>query len=898
MVDEFTSLPAQSTEISPKTLLPQKPRGQLKVFLGYAAGVGKSYSMLEAANQRLTEGVDVVIGVIETHRFTETKAFIRNLEIIPLQKIISNYEIFYEMDIDAILKRKPQLVLIDELAHTNYPDSRHPKRYQDVVELLDAGINVYTTLNIQHLENLSDVIHQITGVYVDETIPNHILDSADEIEVIDLPADELRKRIQDGKVHFPEQTSYMMEQFFRKGNLTALREIALRYAADRVDTQMLEYMEKKSINGPWPVREKILVAISAHPLGERLVRTAHRLALSLNVEWMAVYIETQEHLSYTTERSDQVAHTLKLAEDLGAKVVRIADTSIPESILTYAKKHNFTKIIVGKSPDSGRLKRFHKTILGKLIQNCGSIDIHIVSGDEGYEEKNKPFYHLRILSYRPYFLSLLIVALTTVIALFFRSWLDPVNLVMPYLAVVVVCAYYYGRGPSMLASLLGILAFDFFFIAPHLTLTVADSQYLLTFAGLLAIGLIISNLTARVRDQMDAIQRKNIQTQTLLSLSRDLTTAIGLEAILETIIDHICQTIAREAVIFLPRDGILEISGKSKGFQLDEQKTRIASLAFENNKPTGNGTDTYTSSSYRFQPMRTRQGILGVLGVDLVQLSSYHKSEQLQLFDAYTSLAAMSIERSLLDEWAKENQVLKESERLKTALLNSISHDLRTPLATITGALDSLKEAEQDKQNIVLDQIAKLDLIQTASEEAQRLNLLVQNLLDMTRLESGAVRLHLGETDLRDLISTALSHTQDLFQNRQIVVNIPDDLPGVMLDFIMMEQVLINIFDNAIKFSDPGTVIEITVTLQFGSVEILISDQGIGIPPEALELVFDKFYQADNTNQTSGTGLGLSICRGIVEAHCGKIVAENREGGGTIIKILLPLQAAESERPL
>ena len=864
-------------------------RGRLKVFLGYAAGVGKTYAMLEATHQRLAEGTGAVVGFVETHGRSETEALLGGLEIIPRQNIEYRGVRVTEMDIDAILARNPQLVVVDELAHTNIPGSRHPKRYQDVEELLKRGISVYTTLNIQHLESLNDVVQQITGVKVRETIPNRILDQADEIEVIDLPPEELLDRLTAGKVYIPEQAARASQLFFRKGNLTALREIALRHAAERVDTQMLDYMETKAIPGPWPARERILVAISAHPMSERLVRAGRRLADNLNAEWHVVYVETPDRMRYSPVHSERVARTMRLAEELGAQVVTLSGHAVPEAILEYAHKHNVTKIIAGKPLRPRWYELLRGSILDEIIRGCGPIDVYVISDKSGPIQTNLRDKWRPHGPYIRYVYSTLVIALVTLVSIPLRPLFHPVNLVMLFLAGVVITALYFGRGPSILASFLGVLAFDFFFTDPKLTLTVYDTQYVLTFFSLLVVGLVISNLTARVRDQVEAIRKRQDQTRILYSLSRDLTTAAGMEAVLETVVRHVGQTLAGDVVIFLPRNGKLELCAASPEFRIEENEYAIAAWAFEHGQPTGWGTETLPASSIRFQPLKTPQGPLGILGVKPNASRNFFNPEQRQILEAYTSLATVAIERALLDEQARQAQVLRESERLQTALLNSISHDLRTPLATISGSLESLQEAEKDNgERVFLDRDAKLDLIQTAREETNRLNRLVGNLLDMTRLESGELKLKKVEVDVQDLVSTALSHMREWLNGHPVKVEIPDRVPVVYLDFILMEQVLINLLDNAIKYSPSGTPIEIQVKSGNATLEIQIADRGVGIPPEDLTRVFDKFFRIEQTGKPRGTGLGLSICKGIVEAHGGRIWAENRSGGGTKMQLSLP----------
>jgi two-component system sensor histidine kinase KdpD len=866
----------------------RQSRGRLKVFLGYAAGVGKTFAMLEAAHQRIADGIDVVAGYVETHGRAETEALLDHLEIIPRRSEEYHGALLSEMDVDAILARRPALVLVDELAHSNTPASRHPKRFQDVEDLLNNNIDVYTTLNIQHLESLNDVVQQITGVKVRETIPDRILEEADDIEVIDLPPQELIARLKAGKVYLPEQAARASRMFFRKGNLTALREIALRHAAARVDSQMLDYMEAKSIHGPWPAHERILVAISANPLSERLVRAGRRMADNFNAEWTVIYVETPERNKFSLQKNENIARTLNLAEQLGAQVITLSGTNVQATLLDYAHKHNITKIIAGKPIRPRWHESLHVSIVDEIIREGGPIDVYVISDRQNTAPVILP--HIQTsASLRQYIFSVLIILLITLISLPFQKLFHPVNLVMLYLAGVVVSALYLGRGPSMLAAFIGVLAFDFFFIDPRLTFSVYDTQYILTFISLLVVGLVISNLTARVKDQVEVLQKRQEQTHTLYSLSRDLTTAIGLETLLQTVIQHVGQTLGRKVAIFLPQNEQLVISAASPDFEQDLHEIAIATWAFEHGQPTGRGTETLPAADVRYQPLTTNRGTLGILAVRPDDSNNYLNPEQRQLLEAYASLAAVAIERVMLDQEASQAQVLRESERLQSALLNSISHDLRTPLASISGALDSLYETEQnEKDSVHLDRSAKLDLLETAREESNRLNRLVGNLLEMTRVEAGALRLNRTETDLQELISSALSHSGDRLSNHPVHVQIPENMPAVNLDYILIEQVILNILDNAIKYSQTGTPIDISVQSAQDHVEIAIADRGAGIPPENLIRVFDKFFRIEQTGSVHGTGLGLSICKGIVEAHDGQIWAKNRTGGGAIITFTLP----------
>jgi two-component system sensor histidine kinase KdpD len=869
----------------------QHKRGQLKIFLGYAAGVGKTYAMLEAAHQRKAEGIEVVVGYVETHRRAETEAMAADLEIIPRKKIQYRGIDLPEMDVDAVLARRPQLALVDELAHTNVPGARHLKRYQDVEELLDAGIDVYTTLNIQHLESLNDVVAQITGIKVHETIPDRVLDNVSEIELIDLPPDELLVRLKEGKVYIPEQAARAIEKFFRKGNLTALRELALRRTAERVDDQMRAYMQTQAIPGPWPAAERLMVCISPSPLAERLVRSARRLAGELNAEWLAIYVETPGHSRLPQEKRDRIARNLRLAEELGAKTLTLPGQSVAETIINYARQHNVTKVIVGKPLRPRWDELLRGSVVDRLARQSGSIDVYIISGEPSpatvpEDVPWRPHHPLR-----RYLWGALLVVVATAISSLFHLRISPTNLVMIYLLSVIIAATYLGSGPAILVSILSVLAFDFFFVPPFLTFAVSDTEYILTFFGLLVVGIVISQLTARVREHADAAERREANTSTLYALSRDLAAADSLNEILKAIMIHVGQAFGREAMIFLPdpsREGMLEPYTNNPDLTPDENELAVAVWAFQHGQPAGRGTDTLSAAEARYLPLKTSQGVVGVLGVRPGGRGVQLLPEQRRLLEAFASQAALAIERAQLADQARQAQLLQATEKLQTALLNSISHDLRTPLVTITGALSSLEE-----DGVVMDEEIRRSLVVTAREEADRLNRLVGNLLNMTRLEAGVMRVVKEPVEIQDAIGAALEQVGDRLDGRSVVIDAPEDLPFVPLDFVLIVQVLVNLLDNAIKYSPPSSPIELQVSQSQDIVQVEVCDRGSGIPPEDLERVFEKFYRVHQPGNVTGTGLGLSICRGIIEAHGGHIWARNRFDGGACIRFTLPKQESE-----
>lgn len=863
-------------------------RGKLKIFLGYAAGVGKTYAMLEAAHQRKEQGWDVVVGYVETHNRVETEELVAGLDILPRKQVEYHNIVLTELDVDAVLKRHPQLVLVDEFAHTNAPGSRHPKRYQDVQEILEAGIDVYTTLNIQHLESLNDIVAQVTGVVVRETIPDRIIDEASEIEVIDLPPDELLIRLGEGKVYIPDQAARAIQKFFRKGNLTALREMSLRRAAERVDGQMRSYMQTRAIQGPWAAGERLLVCISPSPLAEKLVRTTRRLAGELNAEWVAVYVEIASKPENDPVKRERIGRILQLAEELGGKSFTLAGRSIQEAVLDYARKNNITKVVVGKPLKPRWQEMLTGSIVDQLVYASGDIDIYVISAREGAANLSVPRNWQPHRPLRRYLLSLGLVAISTILGLAVRGELEPTNLVMLYMASVVISAIFLGRGPSLLAAVAGVLAFDFFLVPPYLTLAVSDTQYIVTFGALLVVSLVISSLTAQGREQAEAALRRESQTAALYDLGRDLTSAADLTDVLQVIISHIEQAFGREVAIFLPENGHLRLLASSPGYEPDENELAVAAWAYDYDQPAGRGTDTLPAASIRCQPLKTSNGRVGILGVRPREAGNFLTTEQRQTLSAFTNQAALAIERALLAQQAQRTELLQATEKLQTALLNSISHDLRTPLVSITGALTSL-----DEQAERLNDEQRQSLINTAREEAERLNRLVGNLLSMTRIESGAIKLYIEPGDIQDVIGTALEQLGKRIANRKIEIDVPEDFPLIPMDFTLMVQVLVNVIENAVKYSPEYCAIEVSTSLENDHVHLVVADRGEGIPPEDLTRIFDKFYRVQRPESVSGTGLGLSISKGIVEAHGGQIQARRRDQGGTLIIIDLPLKEGE-----
>jgi len=884
--------PEMDTRPDPDFLLAQlkaeekvRRRGSLKIFLGYAAGVGKTYAMLEAARHRKSQGVDVVAGYIETHGRAETELLLAGLEILPRSETEYHGIRLPEMDVDAILARRPALVLVDEFAHTNAPGSRHPKRYLDVEEIRDAGIDVFTTLNVQHIESLNDVVAQVTGVIVRETVPDRVFDQADDIEVVDLPPEELLIRLQEGKVYVPDQAARAIGNFFRRGNLTALREITLRRAAKRVDDQMRAYMHAREIPGPWAAGERLMVCISPGALGDRLIRSARRLADEWQCEWRAVYVETPDHARLSTPEQEQIARALTRAEELGAKTVTLTGSPLQEVLLHYARRHNITRILVGKPLRPVWQEWLRGSLVNRLIRESGPIDIFVISGEQ---ENTEPVPVSGFFPHRPlnrYFRSVILVAAATAVSFLIRDYVAPTNLVMVYLLAVVIAATNLGKGPSILASLLGVLAFDFFFVPPYMTFAVADTEYILTFAALFAVGFVISQLADRLRVQAEVAERRRVETASLYGLSRDLAVSNSMEGILRAITDNIAQTFNRDVAVFLPdRAGTLGPIAATADYQVGENELAVAEWAFKHGQSAGRGTETLPAAQARYLPLKTSSAVIGVLAVRPHDPSRHLAPEGYRLLEGFASQAALAVERVLLSEQAQQAKLLEATEKLQSAMLNSISHDLRTPLVSITGALTSLEDQAE-----ALNEEDRRSLIRTAREETERLNRLVGNLLSMTRIESGALSLHRQPEDVQDILRTAVELLGNRAAENPIRVNVPPDFPPIPVDFALIAQVMVNILENAVKYSPPGSPIDINAGEDGATAHIEVADCGVGIPPEEAAHVFEKFYRVQRPENVSGTGLGLSICKGIIDAHGGKIFAMPRAGGGTIIAIELPL---------
>ena len=879
---------------SPEALLEAaeaERRGKLKIFLGAAPGVGKTYEMLEEAAARKREGIDVVIGVVETHGRLETEQLVRGLEAIPRRQIEYRGRVLDEMDIDAILARAPKLVLIDELAHTNAPGSRHPKRYLDVEELLAAGIDVYTTLNIQHVESLNDVVAQITRIRVRETVPDGIIDRADEIEVVDLTPGDLIQRLNEGKVYVKDQAQRALRHYFSPGNLTALRELALRRTAQRVDAQMLTYMQAHAIAGPWAAADRLLVCVNESPLSAQVVRQGRRIADQLKAKWTALYVETPRHHRLSEVERDRIADTLRLAERLGGEAITIPGNDAAKDALAYAKANNVTQIILGKSMRSRWFELLHGSVARDLMREAGNIGVQIVAAEgEPVPEKTVETRAEREgFDFLPYLVSTVTVAAALGIALAIDRLVQLPNISMVFLSAVLFSAIAYGLWPSLYATLISVLAYNFFFLPPIYTFTIADPANVVALLFFGVVAVLTSNLTARTRSQAMTAQNRAKATAELYAFSRKIAGIGDLDDLLWATSYQIASMLKVRVVILLPEGERIAVrAGYPPEDELDEADIAAAKWAWDRNRPAGRGADTLPGAKRLFLPMRTERGAIGVLGIDRDRPGPLLTPDERRLLDALSDQAAVAIERIHLAEDIDEARILAATERLRSTLLSSISHDLRTPLASIIGSVTTLRGIAADAPKA-----AREELMATIQDEAERLNRFVGNLLDITRLESGTLQFHREAVDLREIVETALRRATRILEQHRVEVDLPPDLPMLEADPPLLEQALFNLLDNAGKYAPKGSLIRIGARREGERVTIAVEDEGEGIPPEQLERIFDKFHRVqEGDKRPAGTGLGLAICRGFVEAMGGEVKAANRsDRSGARFTIELPVAA-------
>jgi two-component system sensor histidine kinase KdpD len=868
-------------------------QGKLKVFFGANPGVGKTYAMLESAHELRRDGADVVIGVVETHGRAETEALVNGLEVLPRRTVEYRGTVLKEFDLDAALARRPAIILIDELAHTNAPGLRHAKRWQDVQELLKAGITVYTTVNVQHLESLNDVVTQITGVRVRETVPDSMIERADDVELIDLPPDDLLQRLKDGKVYVSEQIQHAIKNFFTKGNLIALREMALRRTAERVDQQMEVYRRDHAVVQTWPAAETIMVCVNMKPRGPRLIRAARQMAAGLHAKWLAVYVQIPRHLRAAQAEKDRLAQTMRLAEQLGAEAATLSGEHVAQELLNYARSRNVTKIIVGKPVRSLWKEWVFGSVVSDLVHRSGDIDIYVITGEAGEGEPltQRTFLKRTSTLWNYAHAALGIVAATAVAWLMF-PYFAAANLIMMYLIAVIVIANRCGRGPSVLASLLSVASFDFFFVPPYLTFAVSDFQYLLTFGVMLVVALVISSLAVRVREQAQMARHGERRTAVLYAMSRDLATHRGTAMLVQIAVKHLREVFDGQVAIFLADEEKKVRLQRSEQlyFELDPKESGVAQWVFDHSERAGLGTDTLPGASALYLPLVASTGPIGVVAVRPKDTGLLLDPEQLHLLESLVNQVALAIERTRLSEEAQQAHVRVETERMRNAILSSVSHDLRTPLATITGAASSLLDERSP-----LTPSDRLELSRSIYREADRLDRLLKNLLDMMRIEAGAVHLNKEWHPIDEIVGAALLRMEERLRNHRVTTAFPADLPMVQIDGVLLEQVVLNLLENAAKYAPAASIIELSASAGDREVLVEVADRGQGIPAGDEVRIFDKFYRAKPARE-GGVGLGLTICRGIIEAHGGRIWAENRSGGGAVFRFSIPLP--EEQPPL
>jgi len=864
-------------------------RGKLRIYFGASAGVGKTYAMLSAAHKLLKNGEQVLVGVIETHGRDETAALLEGLEVLPLKAISYRDKTLHEFDIDAALERKPALILMDELAHSNAPGSRHPKRWQDVDELLDAGIDVFTTVNVQHLESLNDVVGGITGIRVAETLPDTIFDEADEVVLVDIPADELLARLKSGRVYKAQQAERAAKNFFRKGNLIALRELALRRTADRVEDDVQAYRIEKSINAVWKTDAALLVCVGPQTNADHVVRSAARLTKQMNAEWQAIYVETPALQKLPAAARERILKNLKLAQDLGAKTAVLSGNDIAQTIVDYANQFNFSRIVIGRRK---AVFNWRTTLAQRLAARAHNLDLIEIGGESHQLEDGQ---ELRIQDTKAipttdgnlgkrralrYAYAALASVATAVIATPLLAVFNLVNIAMLFLLTVVLVAVRFGRGPSVLATVLGVMAFDFFFVPPRFTFAVSDLQYVMTFGVMLAVGLITGHLTAGLRYQAKVASHREARSLALYEFARDLSGFLQTEQITEATQVVIQSAFRAKAILLLPdEEGRLQLP-ESAASGLD---MGIAQWAFDKVEAAGISTDTLPSSPYFYLPLVAPMRTRGLLAIAPENRSWILIPEQRQQLDTFAALAAIALERVHYIEIAQGALLHMESERLRNSLLAALSHDLRTPLTSIVGISEALSTSKPELS------LKQQDMTQSLYAEALRMSALVANLLDMARIQSGEVKLDLQWQPFEEVVGSAIRISTPQLKEHQVQTLLANDLPLVNFDAVLIERVLCNLLENAAKYTPEGSRITLSVNLLESDLQVMVYDNGPGLPVGKEEVIFEKFTRGERESSKPGVGLGLAICRAIVEAHHGHIRAAKSPDSGACILFTLPL---------
>lgn len=870
-------------------------RGRLKIFFGASAGVGKTWAMLAAARAAQAQGATLVIGLVETHGRADTEAMARGLPRLPLKSVPYRERVLSEFDLDAALAWAAQqadpLLLLDELAHSNAPGSRHPKRWQDVEELLDAGVDVWSTMNVQHLESLNDIVSGITGIRVWETVPDRLFDEADEVVVVDLPPDELLARLAAGKVYLPQQAERAAANFFRKGNLLALRELALRRTADRVDDEMQAFRRQSAVQAVWPNREALLACVGLGEHGEKVVRSCARLAAQLDVPWHAVHVETPAVQRAPEAQRQHALRVLKLAQELGATTATPAGTEPAAALVRYAREHNLVRLVVGRRE---RRWPWRAPLAERIAALADDLDVLQVAlpaagrGVPGAPAAEPPGLAWPWPGYAAAAAACVAVALvsTPLLAVFELS-----NIVMLFLLVVVGVALRYGRGPAVLAAVLGVGLFDFFFVPPRFSFAVSDVQYLVTFVVMLVVALAVGQLTAVLKLQAESATQREHRVRSLYEMSRDLSAVLLPEQVGEIGARFLAAEFGARATLLLAdaAERLQPLPGGSA-----EVDMGVAQWAFDRGEPAGQGTDTLPASRCLVLPLRAPMRVRGVLAIEPAHEADRGRvlgPEQRRALDTCASLLAISLERIHYIEVAQRSTLQIESERLRNSLLSAISHDLRTPLAALVGLADTLALTRPE------DETARREIAGAIRASARRMDALVGNLLDMARLEAGAVQLNRAWQPLEEVLGSALAACAPALQGRDVEVKLAEDLPLLHLDAVLFERVFVNLLENAAKYTPSGSGLVIGARVESDKVVVSVDDQGPGLPPGREEAIFEKFERGTKESATPGVGLGLAICRAIVQAHGGTIRGQTRRADGQVLGARFVIELPRGEPP-
>ncbi len=862
-------------------------RGSLRIFFGYAAGVGKTYSMLETARQAVKQGREVVVGYIEPHARPETQALMTGLEAIPVRELAYRGVMLREFDVDAALERHPDVILVDELAHTNAIGSRHEKRWQDIEDLLHAGINVWTTLNVQHIESLNDVVGQVTGVVIRETVPDHVFETAQELELVDITPEELLLRLNAGKIYLSDQAQSAINNFFQKGNLAALRELSFRQAARRVHVDVQSARKQRDTTRPWATNERLLVCVGPSPTTARVIRTAKRMATALDAPWIAVCVDLSGAPS-SNAAVQQISQHFRLAEHLGAETLTLAGQDVAATILDYARSSNVTKLLIGKTNQPRWKRLVFGTVVDDLLEKSGEIDVYVIHGREEEQSERstsvKPPERIRKAQYAIATCWVILVACieATLRSLKFAD--SEANVVMLFLAAVAWTAYRYGRGPSILASILSVLVFDFFFVPPHLTFEVADAQYLVTFSVMLAIGLVIGTLTSRLKAQVEETRLREYRTNALYELGKQLSSTYGQTFLVNAVATKVRDLCRGEVAVYLARTaGHCEVAfGQDAEIAKHPVSTPTAAWVIKHDQLAGSGTNTLPNAVALFLPLIGSQQTHGALAVKVDDPQRLLDPDTRRMLEACASQFALALERDQLAIDAANARVAAETEQIRSSLLSGVSHDLKTPLAAIAGASSTLLESES------MDQTTRRQLLETVADESIRLNRMLENILQMSKLDAGASAPNRQWHVLEEIFGSALHRTSRELSGHPVEIKVPENIPLVFVDGLLMEQVFVNLLENAARYTPPGTRITIQATLEDGSLRIAFADKGPGLPAGAEERIFEKFYRATPNDGGRGSGLGLAICRAILTAHGGSITAANRPEGGAEFVVCLP----------